>query len=59
MPQPAGPGRLSDVEIAVGTCLETMAHYVKRGESFYGLAEASQDHYLSLMIEQAMTSATP
>lgn len=53
---PLAPGRLSDDEIAVGTCLEKMAHYAQGGEGFYGLAEASQDHYLSLMIEQAVTS---
>jgi hypothetical protein len=44
------PGRLSDDEIAVATCLQLMARYAKTGESFYSLSEASQDHYLSLMI---------
>ena len=50
---PLIPGRLSDDEIAVGTCLRLMAHYVESGESFYSLAEASQDHYLSLIIDEA------
>ena len=50
---PFMPGRLSDDEIAVATCLRLMAHYVESGESFYNLAEASQDHYLSLMIAEA------
>ena len=40
-------------EIAVATCLERMAHYVETGESFYGLSEASQDHYLSMVIAEA------
>lgn len=53
---PLAPGRLSDDEIAVGTCLERMAHYANEGEGFYGLAEAAQDHYLSLMVNQALVS---
>lgn len=53
---PLAPGRLSDDEIAVGTCLDRMARYVEAGESFYGLAEASQDQYLSLMVERAAAS---
>lgn len=47
------PGRLADDEIAVATCLNLMAHYLQTGESFYNLAEASQDHYLGLMIGEA------
>ena len=53
---PLAPGRLSDDEIAVGTCLDKMARYVEGGESFYGLAEASQDQYLSLMVDRAVAS---
>jgi predicted dehydrogenase len=45
--------RLADDEIAVASCMEAMANYVRGGESFYSLADASQDLYLSLMIEQA------
>lgn len=48
------PGRLSDDEIAVATCLKKMDAYVKGGPSFYSVAEASQDHYLSLLIHQAV-----
>jgi hypothetical protein len=46
--------RLSDDEIAVATCLQKMWEYVNGGQEFYGLAEASQDHYLGMMIQQAI-----
>jgi len=48
------PGRLSDDEIGVAACLEKMYRYAKTGEDFYSLAEGSQDHYLSLMINEAV-----
>jgi Oxidoreductase family, NAD-binding Rossmann fold len=48
------PGtRLSDDEIAVATCLELMGCYAEGGRPFYGLADAAQDHYLSLCLHQA------
>lgn len=50
------PGRLNDDEIAVASCLTRMDAYIDGGPDLYSLAEASQDHYLSLMIEQALTS---
>jgi predicted dehydrogenase len=50
---PFVPARLSDDEVAVATCLEKMAEYVAGGPEFYGLAEASQDHYLALLIDEA------
>jgi predicted dehydrogenase len=50
---PFAPGRLSDDEIAVATCLESMKRYLETGKSFYSLAEASQDHYLSLLLDEA------
>jgi Oxidoreductase family, NAD-binding Rossmann fold len=53
------PARLSDDEIAIATCLESMAHYLETGNSFYGLAEASQDHYLSILIDRAAKSGNP
>lgn len=53
---PFVPGRLTDDEIAVATCLEKMAAYAAGGPGFYSLAEASQDHYLSLLIDQAAQS---
>lgn len=48
------PGRLSDDEIAIASCLEKMDVYAKGGPEFYSLAEASQDHYLSLMMDRAV-----
>ena len=51
---PTLPARLSDDEIAIASCLMKMHEYVHGGPSFYSLAEASQDHYLSLMMEEAV-----
>jgi predicted dehydrogenase len=48
------PGRMTDDEIAVASCLEKMYQYTKNGQDFYSLAEGSQDHYLSLMIDEAV-----
>lgn len=48
------PGKLSEDEIAVAACLEKMNVYVNGGPEFYSLAEASQDHYLGLMIQKAL-----
>jgi hypothetical protein len=53
---PFAPGRLTDDEIAVATCLDKMAAYAAGGPSFYGLPEASQDHYLGLLIDRAVQS---
>jgi predicted dehydrogenase len=50
------PGRLNDDEIATATCLEKMAEYVAGGPDFYSLEDASQDHYLSLMLHQALVT---
>lgn len=44
---------LMDDEIAMAHCLEKMQHFVQTGESFYSLAEASQDVYLSILYERA------
>ena len=53
---PLAPGSLSDDEIAVGDCLLRMAGYAQGGPELYPLAEACQDHYLSLLCRQAMES---
>ena len=50
---PFAPGRLLDDEIAIATCLRSMAKYLETGEPFYSLAEASQDHYLSILVGEA------
>ncbi|MDA8439960.1 MAG: Gfo/Idh/MocA family oxidoreductase [Propionibacterium sp.] len=50
---PFAGARLSDDEIAVATSMEHMGRYTRGGPSFYGLADASQDHYLSLLLHQA------
>jgi predicted dehydrogenase len=52
------PGRLTDDEIAIATSLVKMDEYAKGGPSFYSLSEASQDHYLSLMIQKAVATGT-
>jgi len=50
---PFVPARLSDDEIAISTALKKMDEYIKKGVSFYSLAEASQDQYLAFMIEES------
>jgi hypothetical protein len=49
-------GKLSDDETGIAACLEKMYAYTKTGEDFYSLAEGSQDHYLSLMMGEAVRS---
>ena len=53
---PFSGARLSDDEIAVATCMELMGRHVEGGPSFYGVADAAQDHYLSLCLHQAAAS---
>ena len=56
---PLVPARLFDDEIAVGTCLMKMKHYVETGEEFYPLTEACHDHYLSILLDQAARTGEP
>lgn len=51
---PFHPAPLSDEEIAIAEALSRMAAYVIGGASFYSLAEALQDTYLSLCIDKAI-----
>lgn len=53
---PMAPARLSDDEIAIGDLLLGMARYAEGGEPPYPLAEACQDHYLSLKCEEALAN---
>lgn len=51
------PGaRLADDEIAVAECLVKMADHVVGGPPFYGVADAAQDHYLYLALQEAAAS---
>ena len=50
---PCAPASLTDDEIAVATCLTKMAEYAGGGPDFYSVSEASQDHYLGMMIAEA------
>ncbi|WP_138755712.1 Gfo/Idh/MocA family oxidoreductase [Paenibacillus sinopodophylli] len=53
---PVAPARLSDDEIAIATCLLRMGDYAAGGSSYYSLADAAQDHYLALLMDQAITT---
>jgi predicted dehydrogenase len=55
---PFQPARLNDDEIAVAETLRLMVVFVATGESFYGLAEASHDHYLGLLIAESAATET-
>ncbi len=56
---PVAPGRLSDDEIAIATCLQKMGEYVEGGPDFCSLPQASQDHYLSILMNEAVKSGQP
>lgn len=48
------PGaRMFDDEIAVATVMELMARYTEGGPGFCAVADAAQDHYLYLCLQQA------
>jgi predicted dehydrogenase len=50
------PARLYDDEIAIADLLDRMAEYAAGGPSFYGLPDASQDHYLGMLMEEAIST---
>jgi predicted dehydrogenase len=50
------PARLYDDEIAIADLLDRMAAYAAGGDSFYGLPDASQDHYLGMLMEQSIAT---
>jgi hypothetical protein len=51
--------RLADDELAVATCLARMVEYVGGGAAFCDLAEGVHDHFLGLMIDEAIVSGGP
>lgn len=53
------PGaRLNDDELAVARVMGLMTKYVRTGTPFYSLADGSHDHYLGLLIGQAVKTGT-
>ncbi|MBP1233060.1 putative dehydrogenase [Arthrobacter sp. PvP102] len=53
---PFAPARLADDELSVAALLQGMADYVHGGPEVYSLAEACQDQYLALTIQQSVES---
>ena len=53
---PFARARLNDDELAVGSLLLGMEEYVRSGKEIYSLANALQDMYLCLKMEDAMSS---
>lgn len=46
--------RFNDDEIAVAYCMVKMHEYLREGKEFYGLADALQDMYLCLKMDEAL-----
>ena len=55
---PCGGARSSDDEIAIATSLQGMIEYLHGGNAVYSLADACQDHYLSLLAKEAAATGT-
>ncbi|MGC8513258.1 MAG: hypothetical protein ACP5P1_09545 [Acidimicrobiales bacterium] len=53
---PFVPARLSDEEIALAEAMDRMSAFVRTGTPFYGLADACQDCYIALLIDEAVQS---
>lgn len=56
---PFMPGRLADDELAIARLLEGMRSTIAGGADVYSLAEASHDHYLALLMQQAAATGEP
>lgn len=50
---PVMPGRLADDEIAIARMLDGMRRTIAGGGPVYSLAEASQDHYLAILMQRS------
>lgn len=50
--------RFNDDELAVAEVMSRMVRFARVGESFYSLADASHDQYLSLLIEKAVSTGS-
>lgn len=48
--------RLMDDEVAIAAMLQGMAEYVAGGPEIYPLAEACQDHYLSILMNESAST---
>ena len=53
---PFGGARLSDDELAIAEVLHRMARFARERTPFYGMADASEDHYLALLMHEAARS---
>ncbi len=53
---PVAPARLHDDEIAGAETLGRMVTFANTGKSFYPLADGCQDHYLSMLMDEASSS---
>lgn len=56
---PFAPARLSDEEIAVATSLIRMHQWLDGGPPMCMLGQGAQDHYLTLLMDEAATSGAP
>ncbi|MDX1931602.1 MAG: Gfo/Idh/MocA family oxidoreductase [Capsulimonadales bacterium] len=56
---PFAPGRLADDEIAIAAALAGTAAYAQGGPDFYSLADAAQDRYLDIRMEEAARTGAP
>lgn len=56
---PFAPARLADDEIAIAAALEGTARYAEGGPDFYSLADAAQDRYLDICVEEAVRTGAP
>jgi predicted dehydrogenase len=56
---PLAPGSLADDEIGIGDCLLRMAVCAEGGADCYSLAEACQDRYLDILMQESLDAGKP